>query len=68
MNMSGCNIEHDALMTEQYGEEVMFAGWNPQLTLLGEDSLARINRHVNLIADWASMDADAFLKRMYECQ
>lgn len=68
MNMSGCNIEHDALMTEQYGEEVMFAGWNPQLTLLGEDSLARINRHVNLIADWVSMDADAFLKRMYECQ
>ncbi len=65
---NGCNVEHDALMTEIYGEEVMCAGWNPLLTLVGESPVAQINKHVNLLADAASMDAEAFLKMMYEFQ
>ena len=65
MNMNGCNIEHDALMTEVYGEEVMCAWWNPQL---GESPLSRTSKHVAVPADLASLDVDAFLKRMYEYQ
>ena len=69
MNMIGCgDIDHEALMIQQYGEEVLFAGWNPQLTLLGESPVAQINKHVNLLAEFASMDADAFLKKLYEYQ
>ncbi len=68
MDMNGCNIEHEALVVEEYGEEVMFAGWNPQLTLLGESPVAQINRHVNLLTDLANMDIDAFLKKIYEYQ
>jgi len=68
MDMNGCNIEHEALVVEEYGEEVMFAGWNPQLTLLGESPVAQINRHVSLLTDLANMDIDAFLKKIYEYQ
>ena len=68
MDMNGCNIEHEALVIEEYGEEVMFAGWNPQLTLLGESPVAQINRHVSLLTDLANMDIDAFLKKIYEYQ
>lgn len=68
MNMKGPNIGHEALMTEEYGEEVMCAGWNPQLTLVGDSPVAQLNKHVNLIADWAMMDVDAFVKKMYEYQ
>jgi hypothetical protein len=53
---------------EEYGEEVLCAGWNPQLTLAAESPVAQINRHVNLPADLAYMDVDTFLKTMYEYQ
>lgn len=68
MNMDGFGIEHEAPVMEEYGEEVMFAGWNPQLTLASESAVVQINKHVNLPADLANMDVDAFLKKMYECQ
>lgn len=32
-NMDGCDIEHEALLLQEYGEEVMYAGRNPQLAL-----------------------------------
>ena len=67
-NMNGCNIEHEALMIEQYGEEILCAGWNPQLTLASESAVAQLNKHVNLLSDFAGMDADAFLKKLYEIQ
>ena len=63
-----CDIEHEAPVVEEYGDEVMCAGWNPQLKLAGESPVARLNRHVDLPADLATMDIDAFLKRMYEYQ
>ena len=68
MNIDGCNIEHEAPVDEEYGEEVMCAGWNPQLTLAAESPVAQIKRHVNLPADMAYMDVDTFLKKMYEYQ
>ena len=68
MNMNGCNIGHEAPTIEEYGEEIMCAGWNPQLALAGESPVAQINKHVNLLADLANVDVDAFLKKIYACQ
>jgi hypothetical protein len=68
MNMDECNIEREAPMNEEYSEEVMCAGWNPQLALVAESPVARINKHVTLPDDLAYVDIDAFLKRMYEYQ
>lgn len=30
-NVDGCDTEHEMLLLQEYGEEVMSAGWNPQL-------------------------------------
>ena len=68
MDMNGCDVEHETLVVEEYGDEVMCAGWNPQLTLAGEIPVAQANRHVNLQADLAGIDEDAFLKKMYESE
>ncbi|OIR01952.1 hypothetical protein GALL_160390 [mine drainage metagenome] len=47
MNKDGCDTEHDALMLEEYGDEVMCAGWNPQLALVGASSIEQIGEHAN---------------------
>jgi hypothetical protein len=67
MNMLG-NIRQETPVAEEYGEEVLCAGWNPQLTQLGEFPVAPLNQHINLLADLAGMDVDAFMKALYECQ
>ena len=66
--VNGCEIEREAPVNEEYGEEVMCAGWNPQLTLAAESPVAHLNKHVNLPADLAHVDVDTFLKKMYEYQ
>lgn len=68
MNMNGCDVEHEVVVSEEYGDEVLCAGWNPQLTLAAEGPVAQVNGHVNLPADLANVDIDTFLKRVYECQ
>ena len=68
MNTIVMNTGNEASMLEQYGEEVMCAGWNPQLTLMGDSAFTQTNKHANLPADLASVDVDAFLKKMYEYQ
>jgi len=66
MNMSGCDAGQEAPATEEYSDEVLCAGWNPQLLQVGDSPVAQINKHVNLLADLAGIDVDAFLKKMYE--
>jgi len=68
MNLDECDIDHEALMDEEYGDEVMSAGWNPQLTLAGDGPVAQINKHINLLADLVNTDMETFLKAMYENQ
>jgi hypothetical protein len=68
MNVNGCDIEVEAPVIDEYGEEVMCAGWNPQLALAGDGPVAQLNRHIELPADLGNMDVDAFLKKMYEYQ
>ncbi len=66
--VNGCVIEPEVLMFEEYGEEILYAGWNPQLALASESAVARRDRHVYPPADLTDMDVDTFLKRMYEYQ
>jgi hypothetical protein len=40
LDMDGCDIAHEKLMLEEYGEEVMSAGWIPPRTLKGESEVA----------------------------
>jgi hypothetical protein len=68
MDMNGSDIEHAVPAIEEYGDEVMCAGWNPQLTLVGDATVAQMNKHVNLTADLVSVDVDVFLKKMYELE
>ena len=42
MNKDGCDTEHDALMLEEYGDEVLCAEWNPQVALVGASSVEQI--------------------------
>ena len=67
-NVNGCDIEHEAIVDEGYSEEVMCAGWNPQLALANEIPVEQINKQDNLPADPANVEVDTFLKRMYESQ
>ncbi|HEY0665575.1 MAG TPA: hypothetical protein VGD24_05885 [Gallionella sp.] len=68
MKMSGSDARQVAVAAEEYGDEVMSAGWNPQLEMAGEFPVAPLNQHINLLADLAGMDVDTFMKRLYECQ
>jgi hypothetical protein len=64
----GSIIEQETAAGEEYGEEVLCAGWNPQLTQATELPEAKLNRHVDLPADLVNVDVDTFLKRMYKYQ
>lgn len=67
INMNG-STRHEALALEDYGDELMWVGWNPQLTLPGDGPGGQINRHVDLLAELVSTDVDTFLKKIYEYQ
>ncbi|HLP98034.1 MAG TPA: hypothetical protein VK149_06285 [Sideroxyarcus sp.] len=68
MNMSGYEIEREEVAVERYGDEVMQAGWNPQLSLASAYPTARIERRPALPAGLENVDVDAFLQKMYEFQ
>ncbi len=64
MNMSNYEIKR----ANGYDDEVMLAGWNPQLTLASiclSDSAIKTGMMPRPLAD---IDVDAFLKMMYVCQ
>lgn len=41
MNIDGCDIAHEALLLKEFGEEVRYAGQEPQLRLASERSVAQ---------------------------
>ncbi len=63
-----CVVDRETLEIEEYGDEVLFAGWNPQLALARENPFARTGKHSSLPADLVDKDVNAFLKRMHEYQ
>lgn len=56
MDMDGCDIAHETLMLEEYGEEVMCAGWIPPRALKGENVVALA------IAPVEEVDAEMFFR------
>ena len=68
MNMSSYEIERDSTEAE-YGEEVMYAGWNPAVAQVSLQQVAvPANRHVSMPADLTAVDAELFLQKMYAWQ
>ncbi|TAJ81076.1 MAG: hypothetical protein EPO42_02850 [Gallionellaceae bacterium] len=65
MNMGSYVVEEK----EGYDDEVMCAGWNPQLELATRQHVATLmDRHAALPASLAEADAETFLQKMYACQ
>ena len=68
MNMSSYEIERDAMEAE-YGEEAMFAGWNPAVALVCQQQMVvPAIRHVSMPAELAALEAESFLQKMYTWQ
>jgi hypothetical protein len=68
MNMSGYEIEREIVAVEEYGDEVMCAGWNPQLELASDLPVMAVDKHAAFSRELANMDIDAFLQKMYKFQ
>lgn len=68
MNMSGYEIERKVAAVEEYGEEVMCAGWNPELELVGDRPVPEVDRHAVFARELADADIDVFLRKMYKYQ
>jgi hypothetical protein len=68
MHMSSLGINNEATKMEDYSDEVMFAGWYPQLAMVIELSRTVIDRQITLPAGLVSVDLDTFLQKMYEFQ
>ena len=67
MNMSSYEIECDS-MENEYGEEAMYAGWNPAVAWVCQQQLAPCGNQATMPTDLAMVDAELFLKKMYACQ
>lgn len=64
----GSIIEQETQVVEEYGDEVLCAGWNPLLSQAAELPETELNRHVVLPSGLVNEDVDTFLNRMYESQ
>jgi hypothetical protein len=65
MNMSGYEIEREPAAAEEYGDEVLCAGWNPQLALACETPVNKAVKPASLPAELAHANVDEFLQKMY---
>ena len=68
MNMSGYEIEREAVADEEYGDEVMYAGWNPQLVSVSNQPVRKMQEHPAFAGKLTTADIDAFLQQMYMYQ
>ncbi len=68
MNMSDYEIEREALEVE-YGEEIMYSGWNPDVDLVREQlQLVPTSEQKTIPEDLATVAAELFLRKMYSYQ
>ena len=63
--MDAPNIPAESAPSEEYGTEVLCAGWNPLASAVAE-SLRQAGRH--WLADLSGSDADSFLRQFYRCE
>jgi hypothetical protein len=68
MKMSGYEIEREVVAVDEYGEEVLCAGWNPQLELVRDDPKGVAGVHAVFAHELANVDIDSFLQKMYKFQ
>ena len=68
MNMSSYAFEAEEVPLEQYDDEVLSAGWNPQLELVGNRPIADVDKHKTYASEMSGVDLDDFLQLMYRCQ
>jgi len=66
MDMSSYAVERVEEIVETYDDEVMYAGWNPQLTLAETAHIAPA--HPVFPSSLAEADIEAFLQKMYANQ
>lgn len=64
MEMSKYAVERDSSVIVEYGDEVLYAGWNPELAL--REKVA--SEHVTMPLSLIPVDVAVFLKRMYAYQ
>lgn len=67
MDMSEYEIERGDSKTEEYGDEVLCAGWNPSLALQQHTYTERSQTSA-MPRELAAVDINIFLKKMYACQ
>jgi hypothetical protein len=68
MNMSDYEIEPEALEVE-YGEEIMYAGWNPDVDSVREQlQLVPTSEQMTIPDDLTTVAAELFLRKMYSYQ
>lgn len=69
MNMSSYVIEEAVSVDKEYGDEVMCAGWNPQLSVaLQQHTPDLMDKHAALPASLANVDIETFLQKIYAYQ
>ena len=62
MNMSQGNIECEESVTAEYGDEIMYSGWNPVIAMT---QLVPENKHRSFPAELATVELELFLQKMY---
>lgn len=67
MNMSGYEIERE-MVVEEYGDEVMSAGWNPEVAMVADRLVEVTHDRAAFPGELANVDVDSFLQKMYRYQ
>ena len=68
MKMSDYEIDLD-LMEEEYGDEIMSAGWNPDIDLLFQQlQLVPDNEQMTMLADPETLLSKLCERQMYSCR
>lgn len=70
-DMGTGKMDMDNSSETTYDDEVMCAGWNPDLVAVRLQEVAASGQHQEvgpMPADMAAMDVDAFLKKVYRFQ
>lgn len=68
MKMSNYEIDLDS-MEEEYGDEIMSAGWNPEIDQVCQQlQLESVGGHMQMAAEPSPVIAELFLRRMYSYQ
>lgn len=66
-NMSNYEIGTDSIEAE-YGDEIMCAGWNPDVGLVRQEPIEPSDTHRVMPADLVMGNSELFLKKMYASQ